>query len=164
MKPLAENRHVERILSLLVILYGLRLVIPCIEEIPLYTGWLPILPRATVGCLLIIFFPRVVQAIGYFATAGKPRQHRRWHAREIVAVPIILLAFTEFLFFVYGGMYLVALLIYDYNIHSNIGWDYYNWTQPLAMLQNMTGYFIVTILLLLYARHIATWFLRIVER
>jgi len=164
MKPLAENRHVERVLSLLVILYGLRLVIPAGEEIPLYIGWLPILPRATVGCLLIIFFPRIVWAIGYFATAGKPRQHRRWFAREIVAIPIILLAFTEFLLVVYDGMYLVAKIAYDYNLHSKIGWDCYEWRHIPSVLQTMAGYFIVTMLLLFFARRIATWFLRIAEQ
>jgi len=163
MKPLAENQHVERILSILVILYGLRLLIPVSEEFPMYIGWLPILPRATVGCLLIVFFPRVVRAIGYFATAGKPRQHRRWFAREIVAIPIILLAFTEFLFVVYNGMYLAALVSYDYNLHSKIGWDDYDSRRILAVLQNMTLYVAVAMPLLLYARRMATWLLRMVE-
>ena len=88
MKPLAENRHVERILSLIVILYGLRLMIPVGEESVQYIGWLPVLPRATVGCLLFIFFPYVVQAIGYFATERTPRLKRLWFASEIVAIPI----------------------------------------------------------------------------
>jgi len=163
MKPLAENRHVERILSLIVILYGLRLLIPVGEEIPLYIGWLPVLPRATVGCLLIVFFPRVVQIIGYFATAGTPRSERRWFAGEIVAIPIILHAFTEIFFVFYYSVSLISWIVCYLNYYESV-WLLLNQSGAIRGIPENTVYFVVAMLLLFYTRRIAAWLLRLVER
>ncbi|GEM_PF-2713047 len=102
MKPLLENRQVERLLSLFIILYGLWLAIPYAETIVVFTQryenlftWLNLV-QLVGSCLLIVFFSWVVRWIGYFATAGKPRSERRWFAKEILTIPLVLYVFTTF--------------------------------------------------------------------
>ena len=163
MKPLAENQHVERILSLIVILYGLRLMIPVGEESLQYIGCLPVLPRATVGCLLFIFFPYVVRAIGYFATERTPRLKRLWFASEIVAIPIILHAITEILVVFYYGVSLISWLTYFFDCYES-RWQLLNESGAIRGIPESAAYFMVAMLLLFYARRIAAWLLRIVEQ
>jgi len=107
-----ENKHVERILSLIVILYGLRLIIPNVLEFIFYvqdSGYVSVavfaMSHVLAGCLLIVFIARIVQAIGYFATEGENRSNRCWSLGEILAVPLIFFAFTEFLYVFFHGVF-----------------------------------------------------------
>ena len=121
MKPAQKNRQVECILALIVIVYALRLMILNVETVILYVpqllwAWLEygetprqffdlqfwsnivlVLAQIVIGSLLIFFFSRVVQWIGYFATKRKLRSKRRWFSWDIIAVPLVLHAFIAFL-------------------------------------------------------------------
>ncbi|MCL2004850.1 MAG: hypothetical protein FWG73_01685 [Planctomycetaceae bacterium] len=114
MKPIdngyIENRHVERILSLMVILYGLWFLIVPVEKMIWYASIFnlysspPMLPFSEIvaGCCLIIFFPYVVRGIAYCATKEKIREQRRWGACEIFALPLILFGLAMLLAHVCG--------------------------------------------------------------
>jgi len=165
MKPLLENRQVECLLSLIVIVYALRWAIPyteaVIQEIPIFdkTSYLNIwlgLSQIAASCLLIVFFPRVVQWIGYFATSGKSRSKRRWFSREILAIPLILYAFTECIWVFLNIVYLLsamvmALFVRDTELFSLLN----EWSLTLLV------YFGFAVVVLFNARYIAVWLLRI---
>jgi len=174
MKPQMENKHVERILSLIVIMYGLRLIIPNVETIILgilqygisfdssswnYFGYYLI--NVTVGCLLIIFFPQVVQWIGYFATGGKIRSKRRWFPKEILAVPLILYAFTEFLYVFFYASTILLIISLSLLIDFVFPWDIGNDFMYLPVILVYSGF---AMIVLLNARHIAVWLLRVADR
>ena len=166
MKPIMENRQVERILSLIVILYGLRLIIPNIVELILYlqaSGYHPgtafTLSKILVGCLMILVFPRIVQGVGYFATEGKLRSRRCWFSHEILAAPIILYAFAEYLYVFIFGVYLIEMI---FRYGSVTGWWYlYDGRRAVAEGLQLLTYFAVAVTLLFYARRIAVWLLQI---
>ena len=176
MKPFLENSTVERILSLIVILYGLRLIIPSGEDIVYgaiasvtgwisffdhLPGWLFVLSKPVVGCLLIVFFPHVVQWIGYFATEGKNRSIRHWSAREILAAPIILYAFTELLYVLFQGISICLGSIEDYRFRGV--WDDYLIRGLVGTLLVLPVYFVFATMLLFYARRLAARLLHLSE-
>jgi len=166
MKPLLENRQVECLLSLIVIVYGLQLAIWYTEAVILYVlvasylfVWLNLI-QVMANCLLIVFFPRIVQWIGYFATAGKPRSKRRWRSWEILAIPLVLYAFSVFLlvFLHIVDLFSVmsmALFVRDAEFLSLL-YDYrIDWFFILLV------YFGFAVVVLFNARYIAVWLLRI---
>ena len=167
MKPFIENRHVERVLSFIVILYGLGVIIQNTYTLILYVRYLTIsgnipgaawaLSQIIAGCLLLVFFSRVVQGIGYFATEGKKRSARRWFASNLIAVPLILFAFTEILYVFYNGAFLAVICCCPYDYFG----VWYNWTYSIASFFVLLVYFVIAIMLLFYARRIAAWLLRI---
>jgi len=163
-----ENKHVERILSLIVILYGLRLVIPNVLELFFYVqdsgnvAWtVDALSYIIAGCLLIVFFARIVQAVGYFATEGENRSDRRWFLNEILAIPVILFAFTEFLYVFFQGVVCSIACFYPYQDFYGIWQD---WNKNLVRFPWLFLYFAVATAILFHARRIAAWLLRLVER
>jgi hypothetical protein len=167
MKLPLENKHVERILSLIVILYGLRLIIPngldfilCLQDAD-YMSWaIYALMHIIGGCLLIIFFANIVQAIGSFATKGTNRQERRWYLDEILAVPLILFAFTEFFHVLFYGVFSIAIIFHPYEF-----WGIMDcWNNSLFRSLSMLLALVIAIAILLYVRSIAAWLLWLVER
>ena len=166
MKLPLENKHVERILSLIVIMYGLRLIIPNIMDAILYmqSGYVSevtfTLSHIVAGCLLIVFFARIVQVIGYFATKGEIRSKRCWCLNEILAIPLILYAFTEFLLVFVYGVYWNTVCFYP---HEFLG-VWYDWSKSSAYLSWLSLYLVIATVILFNARRIAVWLLRIVER
>jgi hypothetical protein len=168
MKLPLENKQVERILSLIIILYGLRLIVPNIMEFVLFVqnsnhvSWtVSTLSLIIAGCLLIVFFARIVQAVGYFATEGKNRSERCWFLDEILAVPLILYAFAEFLYLFCTGVFWIAVCFYPQYSSWGIWCD---WKRSLVLLPVLLIYFSVAAVILFHARRIAAWLLRIVER
>ena len=111
-----ENRHVERILSLLVVLYGLWLIVSSGERLFFTSmhGWgqswgpfgltiISNLSGVVAGCCLLLFFPTIVRWCGYFATAERIRSERQWYSTELVAIPIVLFVFVQsLLWFLYS--------------------------------------------------------------
>jgi hypothetical protein len=168
MKLPLENKQVERILSLIIILYGLRLIVPNVMEfvlsvqVPDNVSWtVSTLSLIVAGCLLIVFFARIVQSVGYFATEGKKRSERLWFLDEILAVPLILYAFTEFLLTFFYGIFWCAVWFYPCYDSWGIWCD---WTRSLVWFPILLLYFSVASVILFHARRIAAWLLRIVER
>jgi hypothetical protein len=168
MKLPLENKQVERILSLIIILYGLRLIVPNVFEFVWYVqvpddvSWaVLILLHIIVGCLLIVFFVRIVQVVGFFATEGKNRSERCWFLNEILAVPLILYAFTEFLFVLFYGIFWCAVWLYPCYSSWGIWCD---WRASLVRLPVLLLYFSVAGVILFHARRIATWLLCKIER
>jgi len=160
MHPL-KNQQIERILSLIVIVHGLWFVIPnvevmiyCQSRTDFFCSGLNLM-QITIGCLLIVFFSRIVQWIGYFATEGKPRLKRRWLGKEILAIPLILYVFTEFLLvFTNIGSLILMALYYEYG---------FLWKKPdwLRVLPVSLVYLSFAVIVLFSARRIAAWLLRV---
>jgi hypothetical protein len=167
MKLPLENKHVERILSLLIILYGLRLIIPNVLEFILcmqdadYMSWaIDALTHIIGGCLLIVFFANIVQTIGFFATKGTNRQERRWYLDEIFAVPLIFFVFTEFFYVLFYGVFSIAIIFYPYEF-----WGIMDcWNNSLFRSLSMLFALSIAIAILFYVRCIAAWLLWLVER
>jgi len=168
MKPLLENKQVERILSLIVIMYGLRLTIPSAKSVILgdpynffhwYFIWCYLISMLA-GCLLIIFFPHVVQWIGYFATGGKARSRRRWLSKEILAIPLVLYVFTEFLYVFFNVAFITPVLLmslfYDPSF-LRVRVD----ASCLLIVPFCFVYFGFAVIVLFSARYIAVWLLRV---
>ncbi|MDR0328276.1 MAG: hypothetical protein LBI05_08285 [Planctomycetaceae bacterium] len=169
MTPLVENRHVERCLSLIIILYGLRWIIPAIgamiQWMPFwgnpyysYNSWYVCaagLSQVIVGCWLLIFFSVVVQWIGYFATREYARSKRCWSVQEILALPLILWAFTELVYIFYCTVDLLIVLVY-------YGGDLEAGSLPLWLVVVLL-YPTAVFLFLFYVRPITIWLLRRTE-
>ncbi|MCL2743151.1 MAG: hypothetical protein FWE67_04800 [Planctomycetaceae bacterium] len=167
MKLPLENRLVEIVLSLLIIMYGLRLIIPTDMSIivQIQHGWFPAfrelpyqigIPLYIIaGCLLIVFFARIVQMVGYIATGEKIRSKRSWLLGEILAVPCILYAFVLFLFVFLAGTQVVVFCFYEQGLFVGI--------KGLAIFSMLLFYLAVAALILFRARSIAAWLLRIVK-
>ena len=177
MKPI-ENRRAERILSLLVILYGLWLVIPNVDmvlaaltcssynfiffyfEIDSQSyAWSYALPRIAIGCWLLFFFPYVVRWVGYFATHEKVRLKRCWSPFEILAVPLVLFIVTEFLlvFFVCSD-YLAMFTSSDESIISFVQF-HYSWSGIIVGFFALLLYVAIAVVVLLCVRPITAWIL-----
>jgi len=181
MTPAQKNRQVECILSLIVIVYALRLIILNIETVILYLpqllwAWLEygetprqffdlqfwsniglVLAQVAIGSLLIFFFPRVVQWIGYFATKRKLRSKRRWFSWEILAIPLILFAYIQFLgslFQIISIISLIPTVIYADDYLDYLGYN-------LGMIFIGLVYLGFAVVVLFNARYIAVWLLRI---
>ena len=166
-----ENRHAERILSLIVILYGLWLLIPHVEGLIRYTligksfhmlfaECYYSLSRIAAGCCLIVFFPHVVYWIGYFSTKERVRSKRRWSACEFFAIPLVLCGFAVLL--------LICLFVLDVVVHVGV---YYSnissrplpeWGVLITTLVFFTPLLLVAVVVVFLrcARLIAAWLLR----
>jgi len=169
-----ENRHAERILSLLVILYGLWLVIPNAEILLhfLTRGWYPFvffffefysqsytlsytLSKIAIGCWLILFFPYVVHWVGNFSSHEKVRSKRHWSPFEFFAASLILFIFSECLivfFFVVDTLVMITApdieIVYSEEFFFNWGVIFF----PLLYLG-------IAVLCLLCVRPITAWLL-----
>ena len=162
MNPI-ENRHIERILSLIVILYGLWLPVQYVELIVWYAlRWLPLFEtffsegfyassRIVAGCCMIVFFPYVVRWVGYFSTHEKIRSERRWSSREIAAVPLTLLGLTVFL---ETCCSFIDLFV------QGVRYGHYGWSEFIMAFFALLLFVAVIAVFLCYARLIATWLLR----
>jgi hypothetical protein len=159
--PLLENRHVERVLSLLIILYGSWLIVSGIEILirAIMHGWNPFgnaVPKVIVGFLLIIFFSIVVQGICSVATRVTIRSQRRWSACEILALPIVLVFFAYILSSFFIGLFMITLFFSDWTMWQRMG--------SFSLIFIYTFIHIAVIVLILsYARSITAWLLRIVD-
>ena len=178
MKPV-ENKHAERILSLLVILYGLWLVIPNVDMVIAALTWggyififfyfevhsqsyalSYALPRIAIGCWLLFFFPYVVRWVGYFATHEKVRSKRCWSPFEILAVPLILFIFAELLlvFFVCSDT-LAMLVSPDDLIAGFVHFHYSGWSGFIVGFFALLLYLAIAVVCLLCVRPITAWLL-----
>ena len=163
-----ENRHVECLLSLIVIMYGLTVIIPNAEAVILHLSrlerasyifiWLN-LTTVVAGCLWIVFFPRIVQWTGYFATAGKPRSRRRWFSKEILAIPLILFALTEFLYVFLQVAALLSITLTDLFISDTEFLSLFYGT-GISWFLIVLFYLGFAAMVLFNARRIAAWLLR----
>ena len=161
------NRHVERILSLLVILYGLWLVglngegiIRTIthEEIP-FVFLISAPLQIIIACCLIIFFSPIVCWSGYFATGEKVRSERRWAIKEITALPLILYAFVHVLSVLSSSLFMVITLVshgLGEHLHSQIG-------GAMIVISLLLLYVFMVAVILRYARRIVAWLLWVAD-
>ena len=161
-----ENRHVERILSLLVILYGWWLIVPNGESLIFATmqGWNPFsfpgvysLSSIVAGCCLLLFFPLIVRWCGYFATAERIRSERQWYSTELLAIPIVLFVFVQFLLWV---LYSVGAIVMF--VSSDVIKDH--WLS--ATVYSVLFLFIcigIAAVVMRSARDIAVWLLRMAD-
>lgn len=105
MKPLLDNEKAEKILSVLVVSYGLWLAFGATEQLlqlfvqaasrPL--NWMDAYQGQTIfkllfGIAIVAFFRSFVQWVCYFASGGRKRQLRVWTGGEILAVVIVVYA------------------------------------------------------------------------
>jgi len=169
-----ENRHAERVLSLLVILYGLWLVIPNAEILIHYLtrGWYPFvffffefysqsytlsytLSKIAIGCCLILFFPYIVRWVGYFATHEKIRSKRHWSPFEVLAVPLILFIFAEFLIVFFFCIDTFAMITVSDMETVYSGKIFFSWGIFFAVLL----YLAIAVVCLLCVRPITAWLL-----
>jgi hypothetical protein len=166
MIPRIDNRHVERCLSLIVILYGLRWIIPGIRPMlqcmPIpgnpHNSWYECfvgLSQVIVGCWLLIFFSSAVQWIGYFATRECIRSKRCWAILDVLALSLILWAFTELVFIFFGAVNVLVVLTFyagEFYEGTALGWLVVMLLYPIAM-----------VLFLFYVRPVTRWLLRRTE-
>ena len=170
MNPI-DNRHVERIVSLLVVLYGLWLLGSCgaaiVQNVIVY-GWnvsavVLVLSQIIVGCCLLIFFPFIVRWAGYFATKERNRLERRWFAAEIVALPVILYVFAHFLYVLYSCLQVIMSTMFSFSCCG----DAYAITGKVGIAVvialSLLVYIAVVAAVLFYARRIAAWLLRVAD-
>lgn len=166
MKSLLTNRQVERLLSLLVILWGLRLAIPAGEILLGYlfslapiryddSQWWTSLWMIGVGAALVAFFPPVVRFATYYASEGKPREKRRWFARDLVAIILVLYACCEILYVVNQGFAFLAYVMTDF--YFVFRFDFWHLLKRPAQL---TAYLAAAFVILFYARPLSGWILR----
>jgi len=166
-----ENRHVERILSLLVILYGLWLIIPSGERLIFTTmqiwgqGWwslfnFPVISNLSsivAGCCLLLFFPLIARWCGYFATAERIRSERQWYSTELLAIPIVLFVFVQFLLWVPYSIGAIVMFV-----SSDVIKDH--WLS--ATVYSVLFLFIcigIAAVVMRSARDIAVWLLRMAD-
>jgi len=168
MKLPLENKHVERVLSLIVIFYGLWLIVQNTTHFIVFMqrgiDFMQItltfvLPNMIVGCLLMIFFARVVQWVGYFATGGAKRPNRHWHVSEIVAIPLIFYIFTIFVSLFKAVVVVIFFCFYDFSgIQGNFDGNFF-----IGLSVLLFCLFVLTVILF-RTRRLAAWFLRLADR
>ena len=96
MNPPLSPRRVDTLLSLIVISWGfwlltwrLYIYLPMLSSL---MDGLHIGGRPLCGLLLIVFFPVIVDQIGYWATKERQRGKRIWSFQHLAAIPFVLYA------------------------------------------------------------------------
>lgn len=172
-----ENRRIERILSILIISYGIFLFLDRLDifvQYCLYYGLTTgyglmdfeyhgrIVSNLTIGIgvFFALFSRRIVSWVGYFSTEGKPRRLRAWSAREIVAAILVLYAFNDLLTYCFPQF---TSTVYCFLADTLSTYRTTTIADMLTSLRRMAGYAAVDILILFYARTLVGCLLRRIE-